>query len=188
MMISVMAAMVLAAGPISMEFDGSLKDGLKQLAQKSGLNLVVIGEFDEHVNLNLPAVNGEEALETIAEAYGLQVTRSGKAADGKMWVIRRATGGVAVTALTPGLSAEDARELADRAREAADRARAQVDTVKEKTEAAREASQDAREQAQEAAESTREQAREAAETAREQAQEAAEAERERGILRPGSSR
>ena len=114
MMISLMAAMVLAAAPVSLEFDGPLKDGLKQLAQKSGLNLVVIGDFPEHVNLNLPNVNGEEALETIAQAYGLEVTRSGKAADGKMWVIRRATpvtpvvaavapvAPVAVTPATPG--------------------------------------------------------------------------------------
>ena len=190
MMISVMAAMVLAAGPISLEFDGSLKDGLKQLAQKSGLNLVVIGEFDERVNLNLPSVNGEEALETIAQAYGLEVTRSGKAADGKMWVIRR--GNAPVVAGTPGLglSAEAVREIAERAREAAERARTQVDEVREKTDAvrsasvdareqAREAAQDAREEAQDAAEAIREQAQEAAETAREQAQEAAEAERER---------
>ncbi|MDP1829830.1 MAG: hypothetical protein Q8L48_41575 [Archangium sp.] len=196
MMISMMAAMVLAAAPVSMEFDGSLKDGLKQLAQKSGLNLVVIGDFPEHVNLNLPSVNGEEALETIAQAYGLEVTRSGKAADGKMWVIRRATtptpvvAPVAVTPVTPGtpvvaplvplksVGADAAREAADRARESAELAREKADELREKTDAVREASQDAREQAREAAETAREQAQEAAEAAREQAQEAAELARE----------
>lgn len=199
MMISMMAALVLAAAPVSLEFDGPLKDGLKQLAQKSGLNLVVIGDFPEHVNLNLPNVNGEEALETIAQAYGLEVTRSGKAADGKMWVIRRATpvtpvvaavAPVAVTPATPGtpvvaplvplknLGADAAREAADRARESAELARQKADELREKTDAVREASQDAREQAREAAETAREQAQEAAEAAREQAQEAAELARE----------
>lgn len=184
MMMAMMAAMALAAAPVSMEFDGSLKDGLKQLAQKSGLNLVVIGEFDEHVNLNLPSVNGEEALETIAQAYGLQVTR---AASSKMWVIRRAeappvtpvTGGVPVP-LVPlkALTPEAARESADRAREAADQAREQADTLRRKAESMRNATEDAREKAQQAAEDAREQAQEAAEAAREQAQEAAELARE----------
>jgi hypothetical protein len=32
MLISMMTMAVLAAGPVAMEFDGSLKDGLKQLA------------------------------------------------------------------------------------------------------------------------------------------------------------
>ena len=185
MMMAMMAAMALAAAPVSMEFDGSLKDGLKQLAQKSGLNLVVIGEFDEHVNLNLPSVNGEEALETIAQAYGLQVTR---APSSKMWVIRRAeapppvmpvTGGVPVP-LVPlkGLSPEAAREAADQAREAADQAREQAEALRQKAESMRNATEDAREKAQQAAEDAREQAQEAAEAAREQAQEAAELARE----------
>jgi hypothetical protein len=197
MLISMMAAMVLAASPsslptasppgalVSLEFDGSLKDGLKQLAQKSGLNLVVIGDFNEHVNLNLPSVNGEEALETIAQAYGLEVTRSGKAADGKMWVIRRAAAApvAVIPVVTPTPSADAIREAADRAREQAEELRAKTESVKDVTqdarEQAREAAQTAREQAQEAAEAAREQAQEAAEAAREQAQEAAEAERDR---------
>ncbi len=185
MMMAMMAAMTLAAAPISMEFDGSLKDGLKQLAQKSGLNLVVIGEFDEHVNLNLPSVNGEEALETIAQAYGLQVTR---AASSKMWVIRRAEAPpvVPVVAAVPvpqvplkSVSPDAAREAADRARETADQLRDQAEGLREKAESMRNATQDAREKAQEAADDAREQAQDAAEQAREEAQEAAEAERER---------
>ena len=176
MMLPMMAAMALTAAPVSMEFDGPLKDGLKQLAQKSGLNLVVIGEFDEHVNLNLPGVKGEEALETIAQAYGLQVTRSGKAADGKLWVIQRSVAGLPVVVALP---ADAAREAADRAREAAEQAREKAEVVREKTDAVREASQDAKEKAREAADQAREDAQEASETAREQAQDAADAERDR---------
>ena len=186
MLMTMMAAMALAAAPVSMEFDGSLKDGLKQLAQKSGLNLVVIGEFDERVNLNLPSVNGEEALETIAQAYGLQVTRAGS--NSKMWVIRRAetpsvvpvvAGGPVPQVPMKSVGPDEAREAADRARESADTLRDQADVLRRKAESMRSATQDAREKAQEAADDAREQAQEAAEAAREQAQEAAEAEREK---------
>lgn len=188
MMMAMMAAMALAAAPVSLEFDGTLKDGLKQLAQKSGLNLVVIGDFDEHVNLNLPAVEGEEALETIAQAYGLEVTRSGKGS--KLWVIRRAAAAPVIAGLpvptppTPPVplksvgGVDAAREAADRARQAADEARDQADALREKAEGMRNATQEAREKAQEAAEAAREQAQDAAEEAREQAQEAAELARE----------
>jgi FKBP-type peptidyl-prolyl cis-trans isomerase len=206
MMIPLMAAMtVLAANPnVSMEFDGTLKDGLKQLAQKSGINLVVIGEFDEKVNLNFPGVDGEQALETIAQAYGLEVTRGGKAGaalpNGKMWVIRRANSPVVaapvmpVVPLTPvaPLNPEVAREAADQARRAADEARLKADVMRAKAEAMREVSEGARESAREAAEAAREEAdamrekadelrevvADAKEQAREQAREAAEAARE----------
>lgn len=198
MMFSLMTAAVLAASPVSLNFNGSLKDGLQELAQKSGINLVVQGDLDERVQLNLPSVDGEEALETIAQAYGLEVTRSGK---GKLWVVKRGSGavvlkGAGVTAVTPG-SPDALRAAAEAARAAAERAREEADALREKTEALREkgqqareatdevrtkvqeAADEAREQAQEAADEAREKAQEAAELAREQAQEAAEAEQER---------
>lgn len=207
MMLPLMAAavVVLGANPqVSMEFDGTLKDGLKQLAQKSNLNLVVIGEFDEKVNLNFPGVDGEQALETIAQAYGLEVTRGGKpgavAANGKMWVIRRASAPVVAPLITPPaplvpvvpLNPEVAREAAEQARRAADEARAQADVMREKAGEMRSATQGAREKAREAAEAAREEAdamrekadelrevvQEAKELAREQAQEAAQDARE----------
>lgn len=177
MMMAMMAAMALAAAPVSMDFDGSLKEGLKQLAQKSGLNLVVIGEFDEHVNLNLPSVNGEEALETIAQAYGLQVTHG---ANSKMWVIRRAEA-PSVTAAVPtvpvvplvplkSVGPDAAREAADRARETGDQLRDQAEQLRKKAESMRDATQDARDQAKEAADDAREQAQEAVEAEREKAE------------------
>ncbi len=194
MMISLMTAVVLAATPVSMEFDGTLKDGLKQLAKKSGLNLVVIGELDEKVNLNFPGVNGEEALETIAQAYGLEVTRAGKAADGKMWVIRRAASpAVAVVPPVPvvalnGVSPESARKAAEQAREAADRMREQADQMRQKADAMGGTKEELREKAREQADVMREKAdamreqadqmREAVEGAKEQAREAVQEARE----------
>jgi len=186
MLISMMTMAVLAAGPVAMEFDGSLKDGLKQLAQKSGLNLVVIGDLDEHVQLNLPSVEGEEALETIAAAYELDVTRSGKGS--KLWVVKKRGSVAAVAPLATGAvtslrgEAEQARLAADAAREAADTMREQADSLRNASEAVRakaqEAVEEAREKAQEAAEDAREKAQEAAEAEREQAQEQTEAARD----------
>lgn len=176
MMMTMVAVAVLAASPVTMEFDGSLKDGLKQLAQKSGINLVVIGEFDERVQLNLPNVNGEEALETIAQAYGLEVTRSGKESE-KMWVVRRA---VMAPPVPPG-EISVVRSAAAQARELAEKVRERAELLREKAGSVREVAQEAREKAREAAELAREQAdgvREAAQEAREKMQEEAEATRE----------
>lgn len=193
------AVTVLTANPsVTMEFDGTLKDGLKQLAQKSGLNLVVIGELDERVNLNFPGVDGETALETIAQAYGLQITKSGKDGavqpNGKMWVVRRAAAPVTAPALAPVIPGTPApptvpvpldptatREAADAARQAADRARQQADLLRAKAEAMRESTDEAREKAREAAEAAREEAevmREKAEELREAVAEAKELARE----------
>ncbi len=177
---TMMTAVLVTASPVALQYDGSLKEGLKQLAQKSGLNLVVIGDLDEKVQLDLPGVDGEEALETIAQAYGLEVTRSGKGA--KVWVIRKAGGTAApsvalvapVAVVSAKGSAESMREAADQARAAADQARAEVDVVREKTESLKNVSAEAREKAQEAMETAREKAQEASDDAREKEQEAAE--------------
>jgi hypothetical protein len=143
MLFSMMTMVVLAASPVSMEFDGSLKDGLKQLAQKSGLNLVVLGDLDERVQLNLPSVEGEDALETIAQAYGLEVTRSEKNA--KLWVVKKKA--QTIVPLQPAPSPESAQEAIEKAQEAADEAR---EKEQEAAEAAREAAQDKAEAARDA--------------------------------------
>jgi hypothetical protein len=138
MMISLLTAVVLAASPVSLQFDGTLKDGLKELAQKSGLNLVVIGELDEKVNLNLPGIDGEAALETIAEAYQLEITRSTKAE--KLWVVKRKT--AAPVAVVAPVDAEALREKADQLREEADEtreaAKEKAEELKEQTRAVKE--------------------------------------------------
>lgn len=88
---ALLAALLLAAEPVSLEFNGSLGEGLKALANKSELNLVVIGDFDEQVQLHLNDINPEVALEGIATAYGLEVARPSGASSQKMWIIRRAS-------------------------------------------------------------------------------------------------
>jgi|GEM_PF-281930 hypothetical protein len=199
MMFAIVTAVVLAGTPVGLEFDGTLKDGLRQLAQKSGINLVVIGELDERVQLNLPNVDGEEALEAIATAYDLEITRKGAAS--KLWVVKKKAGAVAVLAplappAPPNVLTENRtpqgtvvvvgspdpaarmRDEAEQARVAADAARAEADSLREKTEAMRNASESVREKLRDQLEAAKEKAREAAEEAREKEQEAAEAARE----------
>ena len=148
-MFAMMTAVLLASSPVSLQFDGSLKDGLKQLAEKSGLNLVVIGEFDEKVQLNLPNVDGPEALETIALAYGLEVTRKG--ASSNLWVVRKAGGAIPkappvapvlavppvppvppVAVATPNVNSDALRSAAETAREEAEEAREEAERIREK--------------------------------------------------------
>lgn len=194
MMLAMMTAVLLAGSPVSLEFNGSLKDGLRELAQKSGINLVVIGELDERVQLNLTSADGAEALETIADAYGLEVKRSGKVTNGNVWVVRKGptpttpttpttattptTPTTPTTATTPSSSVESMQAEAEEARNAAEVARAEAEKLREKLESMKNVSQEARDQAREALQEAKEKAREAAEEAREKAQEAAELARE----------
>ncbi|MFZ5438775.1 MAG: hypothetical protein ACOZQL_02140, partial [Myxococcota bacterium] len=181
MMLAMMTAVLLAGSPVSLEFNGSLKDGLRELAQKSGINLVVIGELDERVQLNLTSADGAEALETIADAYGLEVKRSGKVTNGNVWVVRKGptpttpttpttattptTPTTPTTATTPSSSVESMQAEAEEARNAAEVARAEAEKLREKLESMKNVSQEARDQAREALQEAKEKAREAAEEA-----------------------
>lgn len=193
-MMTMMTMVLLASSPVALQFEGTLKDGLKQLAEKSGVNLVVIGDLDEKVQLNLPNVDGQEALETIALAYGLEVTRKGAASN--LWVVRKAGAipkvpvvapvaavppvppGPPVVVATPNVNSDALRSAAETAREEAEEAREEAERIREKLESLRGASAEAREKVQEALEQAREKAQEAAEEAREKAQEAREAAQE----------
>ncbi len=170
---SVMVAAVLAAGPVSLKYEGPLKDALTQIAEKGGLNLVVVGKLDEPAQVNLKDVTAEEALATVAKVYELDVTR-----EGKMWVIRekaavkaadKSAGPVPPMPPLPPVGGEEDAEAKAAAREAALEAK----------EAAREAALEAKERALEAKEATREaalevkeQVKESMEQAREQIEEA----------------
>jgi len=178
----ILAAVALAAGPVSVQFEGPLKDALKEIAQRGGLNVVVAGSLDEKVQVNLTAMPAEEALETMAKVYRLDVTR-----EGKLWVIRPAGAAAApvvppvppvppVPAIpvpgvaTPGNAALDpdaVRERADQLREEAERAQEEAEAMRE---AAREQAEEAREKARELADAKREEAQALAEHARAQAE------------------
>lgn len=197
MMSSMLVMAALAASPVTLQYEGPLKDAIKQIAQKAELNVVVIGDLNEPAQVNLNGVSGEDALDTIADAYGLEVKRSAKASG--MWVIRKA-GAVAPVAMAPVMpvipamppmpampalpmnvgptGADEMRAEAEEARASAEKLRAAAEVAREKLESMRSASQDARDAAREAYEEARERAQEATEEAREKAQEAAEDARE----------
>lgn len=83
MMTTMLMCMTLAAS--SVEFEGSLKDALKHIAQAGELNLVVAGELDEKVEVQLADLPPGEALDALAKVYGLDVQKQGK-----LWVVRKA--------------------------------------------------------------------------------------------------
>lgn len=89
MLLPLVSALALAAGPVTMQFDGPLKAGLQELAQRGGLNVVVVGDLPEPVQVHLTDARAEVALETVAQAYGLEVSRSAHEGAGQVWVLRR---------------------------------------------------------------------------------------------------
>ncbi|MDX2012807.1 MAG: hypothetical protein SFW67_21595 [Myxococcaceae bacterium] len=95
-MISSLLVLALAAAPtVSVQFDGPLKQGLTTIAQKGGLNVIVVGALDEPAQIHLTDASPQEALETVARVYGLEVTKQGS-----LYVLRRAPAGAPV-AVTP---------------------------------------------------------------------------------------
>jgi hypothetical protein len=73
---------------ISISYRGSLRDALKQIASKGGINLVVSGGLDVPAEVYLTDVSPEEALRTVADAYELKVASSGN-----IWTLRPLTPG-----------------------------------------------------------------------------------------------
>lgn len=80
----ILASMILLAQePIAFQYEGPLKGALKEIALKGHINVVVAGDLDETVQVNLTDLSAEEALETMAKVYGLSITRQGK-----LWIVR----------------------------------------------------------------------------------------------------
>lgn len=71
---------------ITVEYRGSLRDALKTIASKGGLNLVVTGKLDQDAEVYLKDVTAEEALRTVAQAYQLKIQQSGS-----IWTLRPLT-------------------------------------------------------------------------------------------------
>ncbi len=168
MLFPMIAALALSAGPVSLQFDGSLKDALQEIAKKGGLNVVVIGDFDEQVQVHLADASAEEALDTVALAYQLGVTRQGK-----VWVIKRAAGTPTVPTVAPVTAAAlseavttEAQAAAQAARDGAEAARERADELREQADAVREQTREAMEAERERAAALREEAKAQAELAR----------------------
>ena len=156
---------LLAQGPISLEFQGPLKDALKEIAVKGHINVVVAGDLSEAVQVNLSDVSAEEALETVAKVYHLEITRQGK-----LWILReRHDSAVPAPPAVPSAPAApapaatqveptDETSTAEEPSSPAEIAQAAAEKIREEAEAARERAEELREKAQELALAKKEQA------------------------------
>jgi len=66
--------------------NAGIRDILREVAARSGLNVVADGVLERTVSLSLPAMPGDEAVDAIAAACGLTLDRGGgviRAADGR---------------------------------------------------------------------------------------------------------
>ena len=93
-MIALILLATLNAAPITVEFHGSLREALREVAHKGGLNLIATGDLDVDAEVDLKDVTAEEALASVGRAYDLQVTH-----EGKLWVVKPS--GAAAVAPTP---------------------------------------------------------------------------------------
>ena len=84
-----------AARKVTIKFQGTLRDAIKAIADKGGLNLMITGELKEPAEVYLNDVPADEALQIVSDAHGLKVRRQGT-----IWTIRP-------------LTAEEREELAD---------------------------------------------------------------------------
>lgn len=185
MLNAVMLSVVLAASSsVSVKYDGPLSEAIRKIAESGGLNVVMATNLSEPVQVHLTDVSPEEALQTLAKVYNLNITH-----EGKLWVVRghKAEAAVApVAAVAPlppvppvppvdpaGMpDPEDIRDAAERARDEA--------------EAARDRAQEIREQAQEVAQARREEVQARMEEARARADEAkARVDAERDVVATG---
>jgi cytoskeletal protein CcmA (bactofilin family) len=71
------AATASQARTIDVSFRGSLRDALKAIAEKGGLNLVVTGDLDTPAEVRLRGISAEQALRTVARAYSLHIEQDG---------------------------------------------------------------------------------------------------------------
>ena len=180
MMNTLLLSVALAASSsVSVKYDGPLKEAIRKIAENGGLNVVIASELTEPVQVHLTDVAPEEALQTLAKVYNLQVTH-----EGKLFVIRSAAahGLPALPPLPPTppppLNSE-AMPDPDDVRDAAEQARDQA-------EAARERAQEIREQAEEMAHARREEAEARIEEAKARVEEArARVDAERDVVATG---
>ncbi|MBN8232547.1 hypothetical protein JYK02_34025 [Corallococcus macrosporus] len=71
------SAAAAPARTIDVSFRGSLRDALKTIAEKGGLNLVVTGDLDVPAEVRLRGISAEQALRTVSRAYSLHLEQDG---------------------------------------------------------------------------------------------------------------
>jgi hypothetical protein len=164
-MMGLLLSAALAAGPISVEQHGTLREALNVIANKGGLNLVITGDLSQPAEVVLKDVTAEEAIEAVAAAYQLEVSKQGK-----VWVLKPKTQAATGVAMPPVPPVPAVPQQAAAAPEHPDAVAARAEAARERAEALREQAEEAREQARDLAEARREEARAAREEAKAQAE------------------
>ncbi|GMU05806.1 polymer-forming cytoskeletal protein [Corallococcus caeni] len=164
-----------AAAPvrtIDVSFRGSLRDALKTIAEKGGLNLVVTGDLDVPSEVRLRGISAEQALRTVARAYSLHLEQ-----DGSIFTLRPLTAkekesgaGPTATLPTPPVPPVIAATPPAPPAPAVD-PNATPEELAQAREEARQAREDAREEARQAREEAMQAAKEEAEAAKERVRE-----------------
>lgn len=74
------------AKTIEVDFRGTLRDAIKEIAARGGLSVIVTGELDSPAEVHLKGVTAEQALRTLARSYSLRLD-----ADGSIYTLRPLT-------------------------------------------------------------------------------------------------
>ncbi len=89
-------ALLLAASPVTVQFNGGLKDAIRAIAKQGGLNVLVEGPLDEQVQVDFNALPADDALRALARIHHLELTQ-----EGAVWVLKAAPRPGPVEAASP---------------------------------------------------------------------------------------
>jgi hypothetical protein len=149
--VSSLIVLLLSSAPVTVKFDGTLGQALKEIADQGQLNVMISGDLDETVSVRLNKVSPEDALNSVAKVYGLEVKK-----EGALLVLRRKGGVAAPLTIShgvipptpptpPRLPALDpltaANETPEEIEARADASEAQADALRERLDALEEARQ-----------------------------------------------
>ncbi|MCY1023576.1 hypothetical protein [Pyxidicoccus sp. MSG2] len=148
---------------IDVSFRGSLRDALKTIADKGGLNLVVTGDLDTPAEVHLRGVTANQALRTVARAYSLRLEQ-----DGSIFTLRPMTAKEKDAAASSDSAPAEAPAAPEAPQAAAAPAAPTPPVPPIPSEEDAEEMQDAQEEAQAAAQAAREETREQMDRAREE--------------------
>lgn len=74
------------AKTIEVDFRGSLRDAIKEIAARGGLSVIVTGKLDSPAEVHLKGVTAQQALRTLARSYSLRLD-----SDGSIYTLRPMT-------------------------------------------------------------------------------------------------
>jgi hypothetical protein len=83
MIAALLLVTALQAGPISVDYRGTLGEALNQIASKGGINLIATGDLHVPAEVHLKDVTAEEALEALVQVHHLELHKQGK-----LWVVK----------------------------------------------------------------------------------------------------